>query len=85
MLWISQCQAMRKPLRWFGKPLAQSIRPLSQTSTLRVFLRPTPCCRQEVSPSFRDKVGPLEHGNSFYEKVGKPRIRNQVIVSPVAL
>lgn len=80
MLWISRCRALRRS----AKPVAQSIRPLSTTSTLRGFLRPTPCFRQEA-PSFRDKVGPLEHGGSFYQKVGKPRIRNQVIVGRVAL
>jgi len=86
MLCISRRQALKRPLGWSSKPLAQSIRPLSQTSTLRVFLRPTPCFRQEVpAPSFRDKVGPLEYSDSFYEKVGKPRIRNQIIVSRVTL
>ncbi|KAF8801330.1 hypothetical protein BYT27DRAFT_7198411 [Phlegmacium glaucopus] len=80
MLCISRCRTLKRPLGWSSRPLAQSIRPLSQTSTLRVFLRPTPCFRQEVpAPSFRDKVGPLEYSDSFYEKVGKPRIRNQVI------
>ena len=83
MLYISRCQALKRPLRWSAKPLAQSIRrPLSQSSIL--FLRPTPCFRQEEpTPSLRDKVGPLENNDSFYNKVGKPGIRNQVIVSRV--
>ena len=72
------------PLRCSTRPSAHLIRPLSQYSALRVFLRPTPCLRQEgPAPSFRDKVGPLEYSDSFYKKVGKPRIRNQVIVSPI--
>lgn len=80
MLWIPRCQA----LRWSTRPLAQRIRPLSQTFALRASLRPTPCLRQETpAPPFRDKVGPLEYSDSFYEKVGKPRIRNQVLVSRV--
>ena len=84
MLYIPRCQALKRPLRWSAKPLTQSIvrRPLSQSSIL--FLRRTPCFRQEEpTPSFRDKVGPLEHKDSFYNKVGKPGIRNQVIVSRV--
>jgi hypothetical protein len=82
MFYISRCQALKGPVRWSTRPLAQSIRPLSQTTTLRVFLRPTPCLRQEVPvPSFRDKVGPLEYSDSYYKKVGKPRISNQVFVS----
>lgn len=84
MLCISRCQPLIRPLRWSAKPLAQSIRrPLSQSSTL--FLRPTRFFRQEPTPSFRDKVGPLEYSDSFNEKVVKPGIRNQVIVSRVTL
>ena len=83
MFCISRCQALKRPLRWSAKPLAQSIRPISQSSTLS--FRPTPRFRQEQpAPAFKDKVGPLEYGESFYEKVGKPRIRNQVLVSRVS-
>lgn len=86
MLCILRCQALKRPLRWSAKPLAhwQSIRPLSQSSTLS--LRPTLRFRQEEpAPSFKEKVEPVEYSDSFYEKVGKPRIRNQVLVSRVAL
>ena len=84
MLCISRCQALKRPLRLSAKPLAQSIRPLSKSSIL--FLRPTRWLRQEEpTPSLRAKVSPLEYSNSFYEKVGKPRIRNQVLVSRVTL
>jgi rhomboid-like protein len=86
MLCILRCQALKRPLRWSAKPLAhwQSIRPLSQSSTLS--LRPTLCFRQEEpAPSLKEKVGPVEYGDSFYEKVGRPHIRNQVLVSPVTL
>jgi hypothetical protein len=82
MLCIARCQA--RPLRWSAKPLAQSIRPLSLSSTLS--FRPTPRFRQEeqpAPPAAKEKVEPSEYGGTFYEKVGKPRIRNQVLVSRV--
>ena len=82
MLCISRCQALKRPLKWFAKPLSQSIvRPLSQSSTL--FLRPTTrfLREEQPAPAFKEKVGPLEFSDTFYEKVGKPRIRNQVLVS----
>jgi hypothetical protein len=83
MLYISRCQALKRPLRWPAKPLAQSIRPLSLSPSLS--LRPTSRFRQEEQPAFKEKVRRLEDGDSFYEKVGKPRIKNQVIVSRVTL
>ena len=83
MFSISRCHALKRPLRLSTKPLPQSlIRPLSQSSILS--LRPTPRLRQEEQPAPTLK-GPLEYSDSFYERVGKPRIRNQVIVSRVAL
>jgi hypothetical protein len=99
MLCILRYQTLKRPLRWSAKPLAQSIRPLSQRSIW--FLRrasgfrqeePVPSIqeetalsiREEPAPSIRDKVEPLDDSNSFYEK-GKPRIRKQVIVSRVTL
>lgn len=84
MLCILRCHPLKRPLRWSAKPLAhwQSIRPLSQSSTLS--LRPTLRFRQEEqAPSLKEKVGPVQYSDSFYEKVGKPRIRNQVLVSRV--
>ena len=87
MLCILRCSALKGPFRWSAKPLArwQSIRPLSQSSTLS--LRPTLRFRQEEQQesSLKEKVGPVEYSDSFYEKVGKPRIRNQVLVSRATL
>ena len=84
MLCILRCQTLKRPLRWSNKPLAhwQSIRPLSQGSILS--FRPTLRFRQdEPAPSLKkEKVEPVD---SFYDKVGKPRIRNQVLVSRVNL
>lgn len=84
MLCILRCQTLKRPLRWSAKPLAHwqsSIRPLSQSSTLS--FRPTLRFRQDkLAPPLKEKVEPVE---SFYEKVGKPQIRNQVLVSRVAL
>ena len=86
MLCILRCQALKRPSRWSTKPLVQwqSFRPLSLSSTLS--LQPTPRFRQEEpTPLLKEKVGPVVYSDSFYEKVGKPRIRNQVLVSRVTL
>lgn len=84
MLYISRCQALKRPLRWPAKPLAHSIRrPLSLSPSLS--LRPTSRFRQEEQPELKEKVRPLENSDSFYEKMGKPGIKNQVIVSRVTL
>ena len=84
MLCILRCQTLKRHLRWSAKPLAHwqsSIRPLSQSSTLS--FRPTLRFRQDkLAPPLKEKVEPVE---SFYEKVGKPQIRNQVLVSRVTL
>ena len=87
MLCVLRCRGLKRPLGWSAKPLAQwqSIRPLSQSSTLS--LRPTLRFRQEeqLTTSLKEKVWPIKDSDSFYEKVGKPRIRNQVLVSRVTL
>ena len=84
MLYISRCQALKRTLRWPAKPLAHSIRrPLSLSPSLS--LRPTSRFRQEEQPELKEKVRPLENSDSFYEKMGKPGIKNQVIVSRVTL
>ena len=48
-------------------------------------LRLTPRFRQEEqpAPTFKEKVGPTDYGDSFYERVGKPGSRNQILVSRV--
>ncbi|KAF8159829.1 hypothetical protein B0H34DRAFT_704954 [Crassisporium funariophilum] len=78
MLWTIRCQAFKTATRLSRNPSRQ----FSRTSTLRGFLSPTRCLRQQAppspSPSFRDTVGPIEHDTSFYAKVGKPGMAKQL-------
>ncbi|KAF8972677.1 hypothetical protein BDZ97DRAFT_1649500 [Flammula alnicola] len=85
MLWTTlRCKTLRSSSPWGRSPRTLPIRQFLQTPS-RSFLRPSRCFRQEAttpSPPLRDTPeATFKRGPSFYEKIGKPGIRKQILVS----